>query len=828
MQVRESEMTGSQQGAKYGYLKKYVCFKYSFIFSLILSAILFLTLNAQAQERACILKVSNQQHQPLDLVTITIKDDTNKVILSGITDSLGIFSWVLSATASPLTFQVSRIGYFKKDTTLSLQPGQVITFLLQQNPSELKAIQVTARKPIIERKTDRLIFNVENNVNISGMDAMEVLAKTPLVKVQQDAISIVGKEEVGILYNDKVLYLSGDALRLFLKSIPSEQIVRIEVITNPPAQYDPTGNGGLINIVTKRIKKIGYWANYNTSAVFARSSFVGRNSLNVNYNRKKLQWFANINFGRGDMNNYYRDDIFYTDKTWKQDYVRKEFSNVLNGSIGFEWPVSSRTNIGVSFTGMNSYPDTRDKVRTNIFNTTDLLDSFLVTQTYTDKLFLNRSANLHFGHVLDSSGKKLEIDLDYYGNDFDTKGDINNVNYWGNGNEIPKSRSRYISENNREANVLAANAMLKIPLKRGNLDVGAKFTRFYNYSDVRLHKTLGAVLQLDTSNTNQFKVTEYVKAVFASYRQQFTDKIEAQAGIRAEWSSQEGYSPTLQQKNTNTYFSIFPTFFLKYDLNAKNAFTFSYGRRFNRPRFSSLNPFRVYDNFFAYTEGNPDLRPFFSNNLELNYTYNNFLYTVLSYSSTTNAIRSIVLIDDRNNFQVTKPYNYLSTATTALTVGASIDKIKRLNSENEFSAYYTDVASTLAAAGSNLSGWGANFRTSNTYTFNKARTIAGSVDLTWQLAELSGISRNKSFYYLDFSFRYAIPKKQLQFNLSLRDVLNTRNLYWTEIVNGITRNSFVNNNTRRLSLSARYTFGNNKIGKGKSYSGSGAEQGRVN
>lgn len=108
---------------------------------------------------------------------------------------------------------------------------------------------------MIERKSDKLIFNVEQSIAATGGDVIDALKLTPGVKVDNDNISLIGKGNIIILIDNKPVQLSGEALSNYLRSIKSEDIKSIEVMRNPPAKYTAEGNTGVLNIVTKSIKK---------------------------------------------------------------------------------------------------------------------------------------------------------------------------------------------------------------------------------------------------------------------------------------------------------------------------------------------------------------------------------------------------------------------------------------------------------------------------------------------------------------------------------------------------------------------------------------------
>ena len=113
-------------------------------------------------------------------------------------------------------------------------------FALENNPAkEIKDVVVTAKKKLIERKANRLVFNIANSVALQGMVGIETLNNTPQIKVDENAgISMVGKSGIAVMINDKMLNLIGTELINYLKGLRSENIEKIEVITAPPSKYE--------------------------------------------------------------------------------------------------------------------------------------------------------------------------------------------------------------------------------------------------------------------------------------------------------------------------------------------------------------------------------------------------------------------------------------------------------------------------------------------------------------------------------------------------------------------------------------------------------------
>lgn len=119
----------------------------------------------------------------------------------------------------------------------------------------LESVIVTGRKKLIERKVDRLIFNVENSINAAGGDVIDGLSVVPGVRVQNDKITIIGKSTLAIMIDDRIVQLTEEDLSNYLKSIAADAIKSIEIFTSPPAKYEAAGNSGLVNIKLKKVKK---------------------------------------------------------------------------------------------------------------------------------------------------------------------------------------------------------------------------------------------------------------------------------------------------------------------------------------------------------------------------------------------------------------------------------------------------------------------------------------------------------------------------------------------------------------------------------------------
>src|SRR6185312_11837073 len=133
---------------------------------------------------------------------------------------------------------------------------------------------------------DKKVFNVEKNTTTAGGSASDVLQNVPSVSVDVDGtVSLRGKSDVTILIDGKPATLLGTDAASALQSLPAASIESVEVITNPSAKYDAQGLTGIINIITKKDKKMGINGNVTLGAGTA-----DKYNGNLGLNMRKGKW----------------------------------------------------------------------------------------------------------------------------------------------------------------------------------------------------------------------------------------------------------------------------------------------------------------------------------------------------------------------------------------------------------------------------------------------------------------------------------------------------------------------------------------------------------
>lgn len=274
---------------------------------IILMAFSCLAVNAQSEIKGSVLEKESQE--PLEFVEVILQNKESSITEGTVTNAEGAFA--LNSGQGEFTLHIIYVGQtlFKKNITVTEQPINLGVIEID-NTKELEEMAVVGNRKLIERKINRLIFNVEHSSKASEGDALDVLRITPGVRVQNDQITMIGKSNLQVMINDKIVQLTGQDLTNFLKSIASQDIKNIEVITTPPAKYEASGNSGLINISLKQAKKDSWNAQLKTSYTQRRYP-AGSVGGSFNFNKNKLSIASSINYSDADFFYDQQDDAYF-------------------------------------------------------------------------------------------------------------------------------------------------------------------------------------------------------------------------------------------------------------------------------------------------------------------------------------------------------------------------------------------------------------------------------------------------------------------------------------------------------------------------------------
>jgi len=734
--------------------------------------------------------------------------------------------------------KISSVGYLPY-TSRVFQLGEkqpLIRFdslSLSPQAGSLEGVTVISRKPLVEQKIDRTIVNVDAAVTNVGATALEVLEKSPGVQVDRDGnVSLKGKQGVLILIDGKQSYLAGSDLAALLASMSASQLDQIEIMTNPPAKYDASGNSGVINIKTKKNNQRGFNGSLNLSysqGVYAKTS----NSLNLNYRNPKFNVFLNYTLNQNNnftdlhiQRKYYGPDGITPTAYFDQPTFIKFHIGNNTLKLGMDYYLSKKTTIGFTASGFLSPRNFDGYSIGYIQDENQVTDSIARTDNHNHDRWTNGTVNLNLKHQIDSS-KELTADIDFIQYKSNNQQLFNNASFYPDKTVISDGQLK--GELPSNIRIFSAKADYSQTLRKGTkLEAGWKSSLVKTDNAANYFIGQAGNLQPDYERTNRFLYEENINALYVNMNKQ-VNKWSFQAGLRFENTNYDGHQLGNIQKPdsafTRHYNSLFPTAFVSYVLDSNNTVTVNFGRRIDRPAYQSLNPFYFFINKYTYSVGNPFLDPQYTNNIELSHIYKGKYTTTASYSHTSGYTTQIfrtegettILTQDnlgtRQNFGVSETMNLSFSKWWTATLSANVN-------------YQIVDGVTSTSEKIHTEGWNGQLNMNNQFRFKKG----------WS-AELSGFYNSKEvegqfsiqpFGQVSIGGGKQIMKSKGTIKLSLRDIFYTQVIHGQILYGNVEEHFIQSRDSRLINVSFVYRFGKNFKESGrKKNGGAGEEQSRV-
>ncbi|TDX82675.1 TonB-dependent receptor [Epilithonimonas xixisoli] len=803
--------------------------KLLFLLAIVLSTITF-------AQNSLTGKILGKDNLPIPDVQVLLINASNEETLKVvITDKEGKFE-IENVKFDEAKIVIEQSDYEKYTSDL-IKPSEANINLpdinLKSGTKSIEAVTIVAKKPFVTQKIDRVVINPDALISNAGTTALDVLGKSPSVNVDfNDNVSLRGKSGVQIFIDDKPTYLAGSDLADYLRSIPSSNIESIEVIPNPPAKYDASGNAGIINIRLKKTLAKGFNGGFNLA--YGQGKYMRSvNSANFNYRIQKWNFFTNLSVNKTRS---------YQDLTIKREYFTPEGertsiftqnsyitpTNRTNSmKIGADFYANDKTTFGIVLNGFIN-PSERNTMNNAVIQDNNLQTiNKIEANIPMDVMFKNGSVNLNMTRKIKDK-QELSINADYI--KYDSKIEQSQFNKTLNPDNSVFADTRIDSKLPSDVTIKVLKADYSgINLFGGSFDLGAKssFVKTGNVADFRDVKD-----GIETPNytfSNNFDYKENIHAVYTNYAKEF-DKISIQLGLRMEYSDIKGYqkgNPVVKDSAfTKRYASLFPTFFIQYraDSLQNHVVGLSLGRRIDRPNYKDMNPFTYPMDNYTFYGGNPFLEPTFSYNADLNYTFKKNYTLGFNYSYIDNLISETN--EQRNGIYYSRPGNFDRQISYGFTFNSSTNITKwwtfQLYTELIHNAFKSDVYTEKL----NDSKWNWFVMPTNQFTISKkwSAELAGQ----YQTSILSG-----QFLISPIgSIRAGISTKILKDQGTLK--LNVSDMFYTNQVEGEIRNiqnakagwfSYMDSRVVTLSFSYRFSKGNTL--KIRQSGGSETEQSRV-
>ncbi len=758
--------------------------------------------------------------QPVEYATITILNQRDSVINGGLSKANGDFS-IEKLPLTKLKVKIQFIGYKPSiiPTTLTFSNAEIDigNIKMEIDTKVLNEVVISEQKQAVVIGVDRRIYNVDKDISSRGGTAVDVMKNIPGLTVDADG-------NVSLRNQSPTIFIDGRPTTLTMEQLPSEQIDRIEVITNPSAKFDASASGGIVNVVMKKNTKPGYNGMIGSNIGTIKFDDINRLGVNGNINIKenRINFFLsyNLNYNNnptlGYTNRITLDEGVETG-SYNQNNQNNQERRMQNGRFGFDYTISNRNTLTLSQSLMGGGFTTFDQ---QTFNQTGMNGVNTGSGTRTNdqtNAMQNATTQAMWKHTFPKQGKEWTADLTYNMGQHKSNSLFTTYNYDSLLNPFPNNPQLQRNTGTGKSQVATFQFDFTNPLTdTARLEFGLK-------SNIKLSETGMDVEQFNQTSgeyvadsflTSAYTIRDMTNAVYVNYTNMFMG-IGYQAGLRFEATRFTGENKGLSFEylypdgTKNLGKAFFPSLFLSKKIDPNNEFQFNFSRKINRPGWMQIIPFIMFSDKNNYQIGNPSLAPEFTNLSEINYNhifgFGNWLtsgyirytqspITPYVYQSPTdsNVLISTFINGDKN-----------VAGGWENNIKLSLVK-KKLDFNWNVNIFYTQISASEGTMVLSNEGISWNSKTMLSYKLPKQFTV--QVNGNYEAPRIIAQGKTKEVYSIDFSISKDIGKK-LTFNFTINDIFNTRGFgsyYTTDL---FTQELWRRRETRFFRLGFTYRFG---------------------
>ncbi len=755
--------------------------------------------------------ISNSSDLQIEYANVILYDaDTKKLITGVISSEEGTYLFESLASGN-YYLEISTLGY-KTNTSEVFEladSSKTINFTLEGD--SLDEVIISSKRPIIRQTAEKLIVDLENSEMLNS-NVEDVMKKVPGVIVANGNLSYAGQGNLRILINGKSTdYMDMNTL---LREMPADNIAKVELIQQPGAEYDAEGSGPLINIILKKNVRLGTHGNVK-AMVGHEDDFEYRTSASIASYKGKLNWQANAGYSKST----WRDDLILSRKVGDQTYNQTSLSPFdpvnLNVGAGLDYYISEKHSIGANASRAQSTSDRLTK------NSTTIIDVASEATLLTDNSFDRDRITIIVNPYYEYNDEKniVKFDFNYVDYSYDNE---NNLFQVGN-STIDYDNQRYFQDASYKIFTYKGDYKREFN-ENFNWSAGAKYSMVDSDSELKsfTQNESGDYVN-NASQSNRFIIDETILGIYSKINLKY-DKWNFSGGLRWEESNTEGTSLTENETKNRNISKLFPSASIGRAISENLGVNLSYSYRIQRPSYSTLNSFVYYYDPYTFEEGNPNLKPAFTNRFHFNLTYDNQPFFSVSYGRTTDALFDIITQNDTTAETSRSVINIAENNNFSASLFAPLSIIDGLDGYTGVIVNYNEYQSKDLAPVLDLSKWSLTWYTSAEY------------ELPWKInAEISGYYTNGGLdgqidyewlAGIDFAMSKKFLNNQLKVTLEFEEILNRKfygNINYDNVDATITSDWARQN----VFLQLNYSFGS-KYGKDKNRdSASKEEQDRI-
>jgi iron complex outermembrane receptor protein len=760
-------------------------------------------------------RILTENHSPVDYATvILLKYSDSSIVKSVICGKTGLFRFDDVMPGSYIVL-IHKIGYkhiytgkYELTGSHDVDIGDIIIPVLN---TRLTEVTVNDKRDYIEVKPNKTILNIDESILAAGNNIYDILNTAPGVRIINNTILLKGNQKALIMIDGKPLIAGSDEeLADMLKNYQSDMISQVELIENPSAKFDAAGGGGVINIILKKDKEIGFKANITESAG-AGQDYRTNSGINFNYNTRKFNLFGSYSFTDNKIQRFLNLDRIIDDGALQSNYNLQYHSITQsknnNFNAGADYDVTPKQTIGVLIYGYSNQTGI-DKNNTTYIKNAGVLDSDINTRSHIDRHITNLNYNLNYNGSFGKDDKsEVSADFDYstynrssielLQSDFF---DVSGQTY----------RDPLFDMDNSPSNIKVRSEKVdftQVISKTGSIGAGLKNNQVN--SDNNMHFTdradSGSYVTVPAL-TDHFVYNERINEAYVNYNDKF-NKTGLTLGLRAEQTNSAGTS--LKPGNTvvNNYFDLFPNIEINEPLGANNQLTVGYNRRITRPDYQDLNPFVAYIDQYAYSIGNPFLKPEYINTYEATDVYKDKYKVTISAIKTSDFFISIFQQNDATRVYTTtyknigQYYQYMAEFWVPVTIA----KWWKVNAYLE--GGYDHFVYKADSAGSSAFDMSVNIM----QDFNIAEGLRAELGSRYDSPTFYGISHIKSMYVVRAGISKDIFGSNGSIKLAVSDIFNSDKYRYTSDYMNLNLTGMQKPGTRFVTATFTYRFGKQSV-----------------
>ena len=774
--------------------------------------------------------------QPVAYANITLFPPSDSVYIGGgVSNEAGDF--VIPCGAERARVRISCVGFKTIERVMAI--GDAGTIRMQMENNYLGDVTVSGRMPVIRSQTDRLQYIVSNDRFAHELNAQELLSRVPMVSMAGGRAMILGKGPARFMLNGRVAEMGNETIQQKLWTLRSEDIERIEVISTPSGRDMIEMGGGYINIVMRRDQTLGWRGDVSAEAGYS-SDWSERGSASVSYASKKFDMTIDTHCGHKTQTT---DNLTnYRIHVWDKEYMMcashthtTQTDKEMTANLMLRLLPIKNLEIGAMLSWQSSWPEKTTKGEIDYLGQTYLSKPFFNHALWSeaklkpDDNTQNKSLTAYYDWQLDRKGKKLSFTYNNFKKDDDAK---TNVRYES---PIAEDPMRWVLwKSTVDYHIQSGRLDLSLPFNDVTIDAGGSYTCInnkghYSYTP----EDYNFLHHYPNFNSNDFDYQEKTKAAYLSLHHEW-GKCAFKAGLRYEHIDIDRELDSRYDEIISDYLinplnltgRVFardywlPSFSFSIKPKIGHQIGLSWATSTIRPNFYDLNPLCIYKTGFEYYEGNPNLKPSRTSNIELSYHNHQGVFASGYHHHISNMVENGTVLAVSDQIVVNSyPANLGKADRIGLYLRYQHQFCPSLLATAEGDVYYQYFESTNYYIRS-LHGWGERLGLSADWYLNRQHTLMLNARYQHWFSDITGTTKTEGYGYFYVALHYSIQDDRLRFSLVANDPFHqfvtdeTMNNVYSGVTGRSERTSqlsHTNHHAHYIGLTATYSFGGKKV-----------------